>query len=72
MKLSNTAEATLDPVLVSAAGIRPHMKDENMGTTRLCHKLRLPLQPVPRHKTAKNLPCFQQTWDNALLRSRSQ
>lgn len=72
MKLLNIAEANLDPVLVSAAGICPHMKDENMGTISLCHKLSLPLQPVPRHKIAKNLPCFQQAWDNSLLRSRSQ
>lgn len=49
MKLLNAAEASLDPVLVSAAGVCPHVKDENMGTTRLCHKVRLPLQPVPRH-----------------------
>lgn len=60
MKLLSTAEASLDPGLISAAGICPHMKDENMGTIRLCHKLSLLLQPVPRHKIAKNLPCFQQ------------
>lgn len=46
MKLWGTAEASLDPGLVSAAG-------ENVGTSRPCPKLHLPLQPVPRHKIAE-------------------
>lgn len=53
MKLWGTAEASLDPGLVSAAGVCLHLKGENVGTSRPCPKLHLPLQPVPRHKIAK-------------------
>lgn len=35
-KLLNTAEASWDPGLVSAAGTGAHRKDQNMRTTRLC------------------------------------